>query len=124
MKHVFYFLTVFPILWEMFNLLSVKKTHKFAMSFKDTKAKDFTSDQKVFCFFQFGYTFWVFIGLFSFQWCAFLFLFLFGFIPKRIIYYRYFDAVVSLITLLFIILNSYHFKIDTWAYVRHFLHID
>ncbi len=123
MKHVFYFLTVFPIVWETMNLLFIQKTHQFAMSFKDKKA-NFSNTQLVFVVFQWGYIFWCFIGLFSFQWPIFLFLFLFSFIPKRIIYYRYFDAVVSLITLLFINLNSYHFKIDTWSFIRHFLHFD
>jgi hypothetical protein len=122
MKHLFYFLTLFPIVWETMNLVSIKKTHNFAMSFKDKKAADFTSTQKAFAFCQCGYLVWRFIGLFSFQWAVFLFLFLFSLVPKKVIYYRYFDAVISLATLLFIILNSYHFKIDTWSFVKSVLH--
>lgn len=120
MKHLFYFLTIFPILWEVMNLVSINKTHQFALTFKTMKGKKFdewTSSQKSFSICMIGYIIWNFIGFFSFQWIVFLGLFLFGLIPKKYAWYRWIDSLVSFIVLCFIVLNAYHFKIDVWEWL-------
>lgn len=120
MKHVFYFLTIFPILWEVMNLVSINKTHQFALGLKAMKGKmydEYSSSQKSFSIYMIGYIIWNFIGFFSFQWTVFLVLFLFGLIPKKYIWYRWIDSLISLVVLIFIVLNAYHFKIDIWQLV-------
>lgn len=123
MKHVFYFLTIFPILWEVMNLVSINKTHQFALGLKAMKGKkydEYSSSQKSFSICMIGYIIWNFIGFFSFQWTVFLALFLFGLIPKKYIWFRWIDSLISLAVLIFIVLNAYHFKIDVWELLRSF----
>lgn len=123
MKHVFYFLTIFPILWEVMNLVSINKTHQFALGLKaieDKKYYEYSSSQKSFTICMTGYIIWDFIGFFSFQWTVFLGLFLFGLIPKKYIWFRWIDSFISLVFLIFIVLNAYHFKIDVWELLRSF----
>lgn len=120
MKHVFYFLTIFPILWEVMTLVNLNKTHQFVLSLKAMKGKkfdEFTSSQKLFPICMIGYIIWTFIGFFSFQWVVFLLLFLFGLIPKKYAWYRWIDSFISFIVLCFIVLNAYHFKIDVWEWL-------
>ena len=123
MKHVFYFLTIFPILWEVMNLVNINKTHQFALGLKAMKGKkydEYSSSQKSFTICMIGYIIWNFIGIFSFQWTVFLGLFLFGLIPKKYIWFRWIDSLISLVVLIFIVLNAYHFKIDVWELLRYF----
>lgn len=58
------------------------------------------------------YLLWTFGGLFTFQWPVFLFLLLLGLIPKRKLSLRRADALISLLVLIFIVINAYHLKID------------
>ena len=123
MKHIFYFLTIAPILWEVMNLVSINKTHQFVISLEAMKGKnfdEFTSSQKSFSICMIGYIIWDFIGFFSFQWVVFLGLFLFGLIPKKYAWYRWIDSLISFIVLCFIVLNAYHFKIDVWQWLVSF----
>lgn len=123
MKNVFYFLTIFPILWEVMNLVSINKTHQFVLGLKAMKGKkydEYLSSQKSFSICMIGYIIWNFIGFFSFQWTVFLGLFLFGLIPKKYIWFRWIDSFISLSVLIFIVLNAYHFKIDVWELLRSF----
>lgn len=54
-----------------------------------------------------------FIGLLSFQWYLFLLIIIMGLIPKgKNIWIRKFDSIASVIILLFIVLNKYHFHIN------------
>lgn len=121
MKHLFYCLIIFPILWETISLKNPYKTHKFILRFKTLKCKKFSeysSTQKSFSILNFGYLFWVFIGFFSFQWTAFLVLFLLSFIPKKCIWVRWIDSLISLLILFFILLNAYHFKINILEFLN------
>lgn len=123
MKHIFYFLTLFPILWEMINLYNPRKVHNFISSYKSIKGKsieDYTLNQKSFTYFNVGYLIWTFIGLFSFQWVLFIFLFALGLIPKKIIVLRWIDGLVSFLILVFIILNAYHLHIDVSHLVMNY----
>ena len=117
MKHIFYFLTILPIIWEIANLTNTKRVHDFAFNLRKMKGKkitEYTQKQKEIVFWMLGYIIWNFIGLFTFQWPVFLVFFLIGLIPKRVMWFRWIDSFISLIILLFIVLNAYHFKIDIW----------
>ena len=121
MKHLFYFLTITLILWEVMNLVSINKTHQFALNLKNIKSKKFdewSSNQKIFSILMIGYIIWNFIGFFTYQWIVFLVLFLFGLIPKKYAWFRWLDSLIIFLVLCFIILNAYHFKIDVWQWLR------
>lgn len=124
MKHIFYFLTIAPLLWEFINITNFKKTHLFAKSIKELKGKtfdDYSSNQKNFSFLMLGYILWTLIGLFSSQWIVFLTLLILGFIPKKWIAIRFIDSLISFSLLLFLILNVYHFKIDIFKLVLNYI---
>lgn len=121
MKHIFYFMTIAPIIWEVMNLSNIKRTHAFCMGIREMKGKkydDYTSSQKAYAVCAVGYIAWNFIGFFTFQWPIFVALFLFGLISKTNIYFRWIDSFISLGVLFFIVLNSYHLKIDLVPIVR------
>jgi len=120
MKHLFYFMTVFPILWEMGSLVEMKKVQLFSKRLKNTKSSDLTKKQSTFYLLHFGYIIWNFIGFFTFQWSLFLGLFLLALIPKNNNTVRRFDSLLSLMILVFIVLNAYHFKIDIWTEILNF----
>lgn len=122
MKHLFYFLAILPIIWEMMNLVSIKKTHEIATSMKGKKYDDYSTSQKTLGVCMLGYIIWTFIGLFSFQWVLFLGLILFRLIPKKYIWFRWIYSLISFIVLVFILLNGYHFKIDVWSAIWGFEH--
>ena len=112
MKHIFYFLAIFPILWEVTNIQDVKRTHNFILSFKTKDKKNLTAKHLTFIIFALSYFVWVFFGLLTFQWPVFLLFFAMSFVPKLNIFTRFVDSIISLIILIFIVLNAYHFKID------------
>lgn len=114
MKHIFYFITIFPLIWEMSTVLNIKKYHKFYKSFKGKKFDNYNGNQKAVGILTLGYILWSFIGLFTFQWMVFVVFILMSFIPKKFIILRWIDAFLSVLILLFIIINAYHFKIDFW----------
>jgi hypothetical protein len=115
MKHLFYFMTIAPIIWEAMNLTNIKRTHAFSMGLRAMKGKkydDYSSSQKTYAICAMGYIAWNFVGFFTFQWPLFVAFFLFGLIPKTNIYFRWVDSFISLIVLFFLVLNSYHLHID------------
>lgn len=115
MKHIFYFLAIFAIMWEMVSVFNTRIVHDFCKRAKSLKEVDFDNwsySEKVFPLFMLGYATWVIIGLFSSQWFVFLLLLAFSCLPKKYIAIRFVDALISLLLLFFIVLNAYHFKID------------
>lgn len=121
MKHVFYFIGLLPLIYEMSVIMNPKKIYKSKERMKVAgKFDNFTSGQKSYAILSIGYLFWAFIGLFSFNWVAFLFLIAISFIPKKHFVLMWIDSVISFLILLFVLLNSYHFQIDLFAAVRSF----
>lgn len=51
------------------------------------------------------------VGLLSSQWVGFIAILILSFIPKRTVTFRKFDGVLSMLILLFILLNKYQFHI-------------
>ena len=119
MKHIFYFLTIFAILWELMVLFNCGKVHNFSKSIlkkgkktsgNKSSVNKFTTNENLFILLMLAYTCWLIVGFFTFQWFIFLGLFFISIIPKKYVWIRWLDALISLITLIFIILNAYHFK--------------
>ena len=121
MKHVFYFIGLLPLIYEMSVIMNPKRIYASKEKIKAAgKFDNFTSGQKSYAILSLGYLVWAFIGLFSFNWVAFLFLIAISFIPKKYFILMWFDSVISFLILLFVLLNSYHFQIDLFAAVRSF----
>ena len=121
MKHIFYFFAFFAILWEGINIIYTKEIYKKVIriiSLKKENFKELADGQKYFLFFMFGYFLWIFTGLFTFQWPIFLLLFLMGLIPKKWIVIRWIDAFISLVILIFILINAYHLHIDIFPILK------
>lgn len=82
-----------------------------------------TENMKMFSRLMFLYTIWNVIGLFSSQFLLFIVMLLLSVtIPKRksIIIYKI-DALLTLIVLLSIILNKYHFHYDILSHIKSWL---
>lgn len=124
MKHIFYFITIFPLLWEFINITNINRTHLFFKTFRKMKGKkfdDYSPTQKKISILMMFYIIWVIIGLFSSQWIVFVSILIISIIPKKYIIIRWIDSLVSALLLLFIILNVYHFKIDLFVYLKSFI---
>lgn len=121
MKHVFYFLGLLPLIYEMSVIANPKRYFDFKNRIKKaSKFDNMTTNQKAYSMFSLYYLLFAFIGLFSFNWFAFVVLIVISFIPKVHVAIMWIDSVISFLILLFILLNAYHFKIDTFAVVRSF----
>ena len=136
MKFLYYIFIIFPIMYSYMcikrpnNILNFKeRLRSMGQLFKEWK-KDETDptileEQKkhttfltkviVLVLLSIGYQLWLFVGLLTFQWPLFAFLLLIGHIPlKRFRLYVVINSIISLFVLVFILLNTYHFKIDVW----------
>ena len=121
MKHIFYFIGLLPIIYEMTVVTNPKRVYLFKERMKAARKLDnFTSSQKSYAILSLGYLVWVFVGLFSFNWVAFLALIALSLIHKKYVILMWVDSVITVIILLFIILNSYHFKIDLFSLLSNY----
>ena len=120
MTHVCYILIAFFIFVELIVLFSQKNIHSAVKRFKKLnkeKKGKLTFDEigASMAFYQsigIIYLIYCFVGLMSSQWVLFLLIILLAFIPKRWLWWRYVDSLVTLLILVFILLNKYHFHID------------
>ena len=120
MTHVFYILIAFFIFVELIVLFSQKNIHSAVKRFKKLnkeKKGKLTFDEigASMAFYQsigIIYLIYCFVGLMSSQWVLFLLIILLAFIPKRWLWWRYVDSLVTLLILVIILLNKYHFHID------------
>jgi len=73
MKHVFYFIGLLPLIYEMSVVMNPKRVYSFKerMNAVD-KWDNYILSQKSYGILSIGYLLWAFIGLFSFNWVAFL----------------------------------------------------
>lgn len=119
-KYLFYFMAFMPILFELKTLIHIKRAHQFSLETKSLKGKEFEDwplSQRTYAILSVGYFIWAFVGLFTFQWPIFLGFILISFIPKKFVWFRWLDSLLSLIVLLFVVLNAFHFKVDVWSFL-------
>lgn len=132
MKHIFYLIAIFYILYQLTWIFSPvamsEKSRKYFKILKGlVKVEDLTKEDKSLlyskAFTAIFYTLWLFIGLFTFNWVAFLvYLILMWVImapiskltreTKIFPVLNVIWALVGVFFGLFVILNSYHFKMD------------
>ncbi len=119
MKHIFYLITIIPLMFELLNVYNPKRYNRFMNQFKKDKKKSWdkwTKNQKNISVLMLFYIMWSFVGLFSSQWLTFLVLIFISFIPKKGVYMRFIDSFITVLILLFIIINRYHLDINLYEY--------
>ena len=135
MEHIFYFIGILFLIYEVYFLLNLKneleeskRFKELTKEFKNLEWNDYSEEYKKLSknkAFVLIFLFWLFIGLASSQWVLFLIFLLFQFIIIKPIsdlvkfsFYRYFvtgfNTVVGIIFSLFLILNKYHFKLNLY----------
>lgn len=113
MEHVFYLLVSFFLAFEILSLFSVKKIHASVNKYRDlSNVQDMSATFATYYVVNVLYFLTCVIGLISSQWACFLLILALCFIPKRYLTWRIIDGVISILILLFVILNKYHFHID------------
>ena len=125
MNHLFYFLSIFPIIYniillvspkEFFRRFTILKNYKKPGSIELTpkQKKTYKSAGAIYLFYLLMNLVWNFIGLFTGQWIIFIFRVFIGYIPGRFLGWipLIIKSVVDIAILLFIILNAYHFHIN------------
>ena len=135
MEHIFYFIGILFLIYEVYFLLNLKnelneykRFKELTNEFKNLEWDDYSEEYKKLFknkAFVLIFLFWLFIGLASSQWVLFLVFLLFQFIIIKPIsdlvkfsFYRYFvtgfNTIVGIIFSLFLILNKYHFKLNLY----------
>jgi len=113
LKFMFYFWGIFAILWEMNVLYNPVKVRDNYKRIAEAKTGDIPKDLVLLLVLMAGYCLWTIIGLFSSQWICFLVIILLSLIPKKqSVVLRWIDALVTVVILLFIILNAYHLHLN------------
>lgn len=120
MTHVFYILIAFFIFVELIVLFSQKNIHSAVKRLKklnkEKKGKlsfdEIGASMTLYQSIGIIYLIYCLVGLMSSQWVLFALIILLAFIPKRWLWWRYVDSIVTLLILVFILLNKYHFHID------------
>lgn len=113
MEHVFYLLVSFFLAFEILSLFAVKKIHASVNKYRDlSNVQDMSATFATYYVVNILYFLTCVIGLISSQWACFLLILALCFIPKRYLTWRIIDGVISILILLFVILNKYHFHID------------
>ncbi len=113
MEHVFYLLVSFFLAFEILSLFAVKKIHASVNKYRDlSNVQDMSATFATYYVVNVLYFLTCVIGLISSQWACFLLILALCFIPKRYLTWRIIDGVISILILLFVILNKYHFHID------------
>lgn len=113
MEHVFYLLVSFFLAFEILSLFAVKKIHASVNKYRDlSNVQDMSATFATYYVVNVLYFLTCVIGLISSQWACFLLILALCFIPKRYLTWRIIDGVISILILLFVILNKCHFHID------------
>lgn len=120
MTHVFYILIAFFIFVELIVLFSQKNIHSAVKRLKklnkEKKGKlsfdEIGASMTLYQSIGIIYLIYCLVGLMSSQRVLFALIILLAFIPKRWLWWRYVDSIVTLLILAFILLNKYHFHID------------
>jgi len=119
MKHLFYFIGLIPLIYEITALINPEQFYSLLKRIKASNTSSLSINQKGFVILSFAYLVWVFIGLFTFNWVAFLALFMLMLMPAKNYIVIFINSFISSFILLFIILNEYHFKINLFEVIKN-----
>lgn len=120
MSSIFYLPAFIAIMWELlYGVMSASKTQKFIKEMKGKKLNEYNSSQKSLAMCMLLYFIWTLVGIISSQWIIFILIILISIlIPKKIIFIRVIDSLVTLFLLVFMLLNKFHFHIDVWQLIK------
>ena len=139
MKHIFYLVAIFFIIYEIMWIINPKKFIKSIITFdklqKENKGKKWDNQSEEYKSALIGkiphlFLFvWMFCGLLTFNWLAFLVKIIFGMLliapiskllkfSKGYTALHWFNSVIGLFWGLFIVINSYHLKIDLLDFAK------
>lgn len=121
MTTIFYLFAVLPMFYEIFKIQSPNRFIQFQKSFKERKSTDFTPMQTVVMCFNLMYILWIIFGLITFQWILFALMLIIYFILIKHKYWIVFDAFISLCLMIEIWMNHFHFHIDLYSYIKHYI---
>lgn len=126
MTHLFYLLVVFFLAVELSVLLMEHRIHD-ALAVYKLQEKEFgkgkvpfeKKNPKLVVYSILSLFYWAvcLVGLMSSQWVVFVAIIMLGIVPKRWLWWRYIDTVLSILLLLFVILNKYHFQVDLFTLI-------
>ena len=120
MTHIFYIGLIIFIIYEVYSFLNAEKINTRQTEYKDLP-KDVNKEYFLWknggfliklSLFNMFYFIYVFVGIFSSQWLLFLAILLLSLIPKKTVAVRRIDSVLTIIILLFILINKYHLHIN------------
>ncbi len=120
MTHIFYIGLIIFIIYEVYSFLNAEKINTRQTEYKDL-SKDVNKEYFLWknggfliklSLFNMFYFIYVFVGIFSSQWLLFLAILLLSLIPKKTVAVRRIDSVLTIIILLFILINKYHLHIN------------
>jgi hypothetical protein len=109
-----YYILLLPCFIYELTFISNPKRYRIAREkMKLLKYKEYSSSQQSFVWCQFIYMVLVIVGLFTFQYPAFILLLILSVIPKKWLVMDLIDSVLSASILLFVIINKFHIH---WHY--------
>lgn len=118
MTHIFYFLGIFALLYEMVVFTDTKRIYALSKNIKGSKHENLTKNQKAFTTLIFLYAIWTITGLFSSQWLLFICILFLSLIPGKNVILLKIDAAISFCIVLFITLNKYHLHINLTDWIK------
>lgn len=126
MRHIFYLLAILPIIWESIVLTNPMATQDFFNRYRfftelGVKLEERPFSQIVYSYFSLFYMLWIVVGLFSSQWDLFCGIIFLIFIPRPNILIHCLDALITLVILVFILLNVSYLHIDVWYVIKHYI---
>ncbi len=113
MSHLFYFLVLFPLAYELFALTEPKVWFEAREELKSQKnVEELSSQARFAAVIMLAYIPLTLLGFFSHQWPSFLVILLLSTAIKgdSLTWFRT-DSIISAVVLLFAILNQYHFHL-------------
>lgn len=128
LKIIFFTFAVIAIMYEFWSIYNFDKLNIFrkkimAISKKDPENGKLTGNDGAFVLLQLGYFAWCFLGLLSSQWVVFVFILLLSLMNSifkgRV--WNIIDSILTILALIFAILNAIHFHINLFDLVWNYI---
>lgn len=118
MRHLFYILGILAVLHELYVLQKAKRVQEVRASMKNKQFSQMDSTGQAYTVTLLFYGFWKLAGLLSGQWPAFLVMVVVGYLPRPNKFVRLLFAAITLVLLLFVLINHFHLHIHLWPAIR------
>ena len=116
MIYIFFLFGILAIIWEFMNITNTRKMFNISKVIRESNkgktTKELPPKYITLGFLMLGYFFWAIIGLFTSQWLIFLTILILSLIPKRHIAIKWIDSVITLLLILFAMINAIHLHIN------------